>query len=85
MSQVLDLTLIHAGAVHGCREDKYLIKAVDIEDPFKFDILEAIPAKDGVEAINRALDDASRQTGIPVANSAKLPVRAAPAPAPAAA
>ena len=84
MSQVLDLTLIYAGTVHGCREDKYLIKAVDTTDPHKFDILEAIPAKSGAQAINQALDTASRETGIPVANSAKLQVRAA-APAPAAA
>ena len=74
MSQVLDLTLIYAGTVHGCREDKYLIKAVDTADPYKFDILEAIPAKDGAQAVNRALDNASSKTGIPLANSAKLPV-----------
>lgn len=84
MSQVLDLTLIYAGSVHGCREDKYLIKAVDAADPYKFDILEAIPAKEGSEAINRALENASRETGIPLSSSARQRI-SAPAPAPVAA
>ncbi len=75
MSQQLKLTLVLAGSVRGLREDKYLLKAEDTQDPLKFDILEAIPAKDGPEVINQFLKAASEERNIPVAQNAFLPVR----------